>query len=115
MRFLLDQNIDARLIPFLISLGHDVIRIGREHPHDMSDEDILALAHRERRILITNDRDFGELVFRHGQPHSGLILFRLGSAGLPTKIARLTEILTQHGAQLNGFIVATLDSIRVRA
>lgn len=114
MRFLLDQNIDARLVPVLVSHGHAVTRIGRDHPHDMSDEDILALAYREQRVVVTNDRDFGELVFRHGRPHAGVILFRLGSADLPTKVARLTEILTHHGDELRSFIVATPDSVRVR-
>jgi predicted nuclease of predicted toxin-antitoxin system len=114
MRLLLDQNIDARLIPYLDSWGHDVIRIGREHPHDLADDQILALAYAEQRIVITNDRDFGELVFSHGRPHAGVILFRLGSADLPTKVARLSEVLTQYSDQLDHFIVVTLDAIRVR-
>lgn len=112
--------LDARLISHLVAWGHDVIRIGREHPHDLPDEEILALSHREGRVVITNDRDFGELVFRHGQPHAGVILSRLGSADLPTKVARLAEVLEFHGAELHRaelhrFIVVSPDAIRVRS
>lgn len=115
MKFLLDQNIDARLIPYLVSSGHDVVRIGREYPYDLADEEILALAYGARRIVITNDPDFGELVFLHGQAHTGVILFRLGGADLATKIARLTDVLNEHGDHLDRFIVVTLGAIRVRA
>jgi predicted nuclease of predicted toxin-antitoxin system len=114
MRLLLDQNIDARLIPILAGWGHDIIRIGREHPRDLADEDILAIGRRDGRVVITNDRDFGELVFRHGQPHAGVILFRLGSADLPTKIARLAEALARYEEQAAAFVVVTPDAVRIR-
>ena len=63
MRFLLDQSSDARLIPHLRSLGHEATRIARDYPAGLPDSEVLAVAHREERILITDDRDFGELVF----------------------------------------------------
>ena len=51
-----------------------------EHPSGVPDDEVLAIAYRERRILITRDRDFGELVFVYWQPHRGVILLRLGSS-----------------------------------
>ena len=72
MRFLLDQSSNARLIPHLQQLGHDVIRVGREHPPGLPDAEVLRIAHAEGRILITGDRDFGELVFRERRSHMGL-------------------------------------------
>jgi predicted nuclease of predicted toxin-antitoxin system len=77
MRFLLDQSADARLGPHLHGRGHDVTRVGKEYPHGIPDDEVLAIAHRERRILIADDRDLGELIFRLRQPHAGVILFRL--------------------------------------
>src|SRR6266699_58426 len=77
MKFLLDENIDARLLPFLQELGHDVTSVAKDYFYGLFDEDVLAMAHQEHRILITNDRDFGELIFRQQLPHSGIILFRL--------------------------------------
>ena len=115
MRFLLDQSEDARLVPHLQRLGHDATRVGREHPHGLPDEDVLAIASREQRILIASDLDFGDLVVRLGHPHAGVILFRLGATDLATRIQRLDDLLREYADQLDRFIVVTLQSIRVRA
>jgi predicted nuclease of predicted toxin-antitoxin system len=115
VRFLLDQSADARLIPHLLALGHDATRIGREHPHGLPAEDVLAIAYAERRILIANDLDFGDLVVRLGRAHTGVILFRLGATDLATKIQRLDDVLRECGDRFDRFVVVTLQSIRVRA
>jgi|SRR5579875_40933 len=79
MKFLLDESADYPLAQFLRDLGHDVTAIAHEHPHALKDAEVLKIAVSERRVLITNDRDFGELVFRrrlgHGtrQASSGLL------------------------------------------
>lgn len=115
MRFLLDESADARLLPHLRTLGHDVTRLGTDYPAGLPDHRVLALAHTEGRILITNDTDFGELVFRHSQPHMGVILFRLGPyAPLVTQIARLDDVLERHHARLDQFLVVTPQRIRIR-
>ena len=114
MRFLLDQNADARLIPHLRVLGHDVIRIGKDFLPGLPDPQVLAIAYREGRILITEDRDFGEIVFVHRQPHAGVIYLRLGAADLPTKIARLDHVLAHHAAELHRFLTVGRDRVRVR-
>lgn len=114
MRFLLDQSTDARLIPYLHSLGHDATRIGHDHPHGMRDSDVLAVASSEGRILITDDRDFGELIFRQGQSHTGVIFLRLGNdADLDAKIARINHVLTTHIDQLDRFLVVTQEHVRM--
>ena len=102
------------MIPHLQTLGHDATRVGREHPHGLPDEDVLAIAYSEQRILIATDLDFGDLVVRLGRPHAGVILFRLGATDLATKIQRLDDVLREHADQLDRFIVVTLQSIRVR-
>ncbi len=115
MRFLLDQSTDARLIPYLRQQGHDATRIGRDHPGGLPDPQVLAIAVAEQRILLTDDRDFGELVFRQRQPHAGVIFFRLGRyAELSTKIERLDHVLTHYGDQLDQFLVVTEHRVRVR-
>ena len=63
--------------------------IARDHPRALPDEEVLSIALREDRILITNDRDFGELIFRQRLPHSGVILFRLPATALAAKLSRL--------------------------
>ena len=67
MKFLFDQSADFRLIGHLRGLGHDVTAISRDYPHSLADEDVLAIARQERRILVVADRDFGELIFNEGR------------------------------------------------
>jgi predicted nuclease of predicted toxin-antitoxin system len=115
MRFLLDQSSDARLVPYLRRLGHDATRVGADYLSGLSDRQVLSLAQAEGRILITDDRDFGELVFRLRQPHTGVIFLRLGDyADLSTKIERVAHVLTHYPDQCDHFLVVTRTSVRVR-
>lgn len=115
MRFLLDQNADRRLAPYLRSLGHDVTVVAVDYPPGLSDADVLAIAHREGRIIITNDRDFGDLVFRQQAPHAGVIYFRLDSPTFAGKRDRLATVLADYGDRLHQlFITVTESSIRTR-
>ena len=115
MKFLLDQSTDARLIAYLRTHGHDATRIAKEHPAGLPDVQVLAIAHAEGRILVTDDRDFGELVFRLRQPHSGVIYLRLGEySELETKIERLEHVLARYGDQLDHFLFVTRRGIRIR-
>ncbi len=87
--FLLDECMDARLIEFLKSRGYQAKHIVADYSAGISDTRVLAIAEVENYILITEDRDFGELIFRLHKSHSGIIYFRLGEyATLETKIER---------------------------
>jgi predicted nuclease of predicted toxin-antitoxin system len=115
MNFLFDQSADFRLISHLQSLGHDVVAISREYPHSLADEEVLAIARKERRILIVADRDFGELIFHQHRAHAGVIFFRLPGATLQSKIDHLTSVLADYSDHLkrSEFIVVTPGHIRV--
>lgn len=82
MRFLLDESAEYRLASFLRNPGHDVTAIAHDYPAGLADTEVLALARREDRILITNDRDFGELIIRQRLAHAGVIFFRLSDQAL---------------------------------
>lgn len=114
MRFLIDQSAPARVSDFLRALGHDVTRVGADYPEGLDDRDVLAIACSERRILLANDRDFGELVFVHKQPHAGVIYFRLSSTRLAAYEARLTDVLERHQHELDAFLVVTDRTVRIR-
>lgn len=115
MKFLLDESAEFRLAAFLASLGHDVTAIAHDYPSALGDQEVLAIARREGRILITNDSDFGDLVFRDHHPHAGVIFFRLKPESTDEdKIARLGPLLLSHRDQLSKFIVVTERRIRVR-
>lgn len=116
MKFLLDENADRRLVPYLQDVGHDVTTVGEDYPASIRDQEVLALATKEQRILITNDRsDFGELIFRRHQPHCGVILFRfkLEETNIALKKQQLHTVLTQYAHKLQQFIVLTPQQIRV--
>lgn len=114
MRFLLDESADFPLADVLEELGHDVTAIAHDHPHALKDHEVLSIARDERRILITNDRDFGELIFRQRLDHAGVILFRLGDEDLPTKAAWLRRVLARYADRLDHFLVVTERGVRVR-
>jgi predicted nuclease of predicted toxin-antitoxin system len=114
MKFLLDQNTDARLLTYLRQLGHDATQIRRTYPLSTPDPEVLSLAYQEKRILITGDRDFGEWVFRFKHPHAGVIFLRLGTyAPLELKIERINYVLTHYAGQLDQFLVVKKGNVRV--
>jgi predicted nuclease of predicted toxin-antitoxin system len=75
MRFLADESCDFRVVRGLRAAGHDVTAVIEISP-GASDEAVIELAVRERRIFITEDPDFGQLVYASGQPTAGVILLR---------------------------------------
>lgn len=114
MRFLLDENAEYRLALFLRAQGHDVTVIARDYPGAMTDTDILATAYQEQRIVITNDRDFGALVFFKQQAHAGVILFRLEKANILVKQSWLAHVIAHYRDDLQHFIVIDDHGVRVR-
>ncbi len=116
MKFLLDENVDYRLASFLTHLGHEAKAISYDYPYGLKDREVLRIAHGEKRILITNDRDFGELIFSHHLPHSGVILFRLkrGDIHINARKDKLQQVLNEYVDHLQHFIVITPKNIRVR-
>jgi predicted nuclease of predicted toxin-antitoxin system len=114
MRFLFDQSTDRRLAPFLRQWGHDVAVVAVDHPPSLPDTEVLAIARREARILVTEDRDFGELIFRHRRAHTGVIFLRLPPMELPAKVAHLRDLLDRHASHLDQFVVVSERGVRVR-
>ena len=77
MRFLANENFPGDAVTALEAAGHDIVWVRTSGPGS-KDEDILAWAERESRVLLTFDKDFGELAWRVGLPAScGIVLFRL--------------------------------------
>ena len=117
MRFLLDENIDYRLVSFLEGLGHDVTSMIFDYQRGSLDHEVLAIAYRERRILITDDAgDFGALVFQQQLPYAGIILFRLKDeqTNLQLRKERLSYVLSNYSDQLQHFVVVTPQLVKIR-
>ena len=117
MNFLFEQSADFRLIPHLRERGHDVGAVSRNYPPGLADEDVLAIARAERRILVVADRDFGALIFHQRLVHAGIIFFRLPGATLHTKIDHLNRVLEEYDEELarGEFLVVTPGQVRVAA
>ena len=80
--------------------------------NDPGDEEILARAHTERRVLVTLDKDFGELAIVRGIPHSGLV--RLAGIRLAAQADAIKRVLVLYGDQLSEAAVVTVEPARVR-
>lgn len=93
--------------------GHDVWSVYDQSP-GADDSMVIDLALRENRILVTNDKGFGEMVFREGRLHAGVLLLRLEDERPGNKIAALDRVLQAYGEELPGsFAVVTERSIRI--
>jgi predicted nuclease of predicted toxin-antitoxin system len=114
MRFLLDENVDYRLVSFLLKRGYDVTSVAKDYLYGLADEDVLAMATQEHRILITNDKDFGELVVRRHFPHRGVLLFRLKDENIANVQTRLKHVLAHYSDQCHHFLVVTQTRVRIR-
>ncbi len=112
MRFLVDECTGPRVAEWLEQQGHEVFSAFHQ-ARGASDEMLLQRAVAEERILITNDRDFGELIYRAGREHRGVVFLRLNDERTPNKIQVLADLLAQYADQLAGsYVVATETQIR---
>ncbi|HSN85704.1 MAG TPA: DUF5615 family PIN-like protein [Thermoanaerobaculia bacterium] len=114
MRILADENFPVFLIQELRQRGHDVASV-KETLRGASDREILKRAQEEDRLVVTFDKDFGELAYRFSLPaSSGVILFRLSGNDPEIDNARALAAL-ETGIEWSGsFSVVTDDRIRVR-
>ncbi len=115
MRFLADESCDFRVVRALRTAGHDVVAVA-EGTRGAEDDAVIETAVREERIFITEDRDFGQLVYAAAKPTRGVILLRFPSdarADLPTTVA---DLVANHGEKLaESFVVVQPGRIRFGA
>lgn len=112
MRFLGDESCDQAVVRALRAAGHDVLSVSEIAP-TADDEVVIALARDERRILLTEDRDFGQLVYAHGRPTAGIIYIRIAGPERSSVGTRVVAVVEKVGDGLLGAFV-TLSPGRVR-
>jgi len=95
MKFLLDENIGKKVGYFLQSLGHIVSTIRQIGP-GILDYQVLKLAISKKSILITSDKDFGELIFKEKQPHTGIVFLRLQDQTSKNKVRTLKLVFSKY-------------------
>ncbi len=114
MKFLADESIDFPIIHFLRQQGLDVRAVSEEFP-SKEDEFVLNSANLDNRILITSDKDFGELVYRLRKVNRGVILLRIEELYSIEKAELLLKVLLERKDELLGaFTVVKKEMIRIR-
>jgi predicted nuclease of predicted toxin-antitoxin system len=114
MRFLADENFPGEAIRQLERGGHDVVWVRTLAP-GISDADIVAWAARESRIVLTFDKDFGELVWSAGLPmSSGIVLFRLPMPAAGNVGADLVARINERSDWAGHFSVIEPGRVRMR-
>jgi predicted nuclease of predicted toxin-antitoxin system len=112
MRFLVDECTGPAVAQWLREREHDVFSV-YEEARGMDDRDVVQKAFAENRILITNDKDFGERVYRERQPHRGVVLLRLEDERAAIKIDVVRQLLASHADRLaDQYVVVTETRVR---
>jgi predicted nuclease of predicted toxin-antitoxin system len=112
MKFLLDVCVSSRsLQAFLSGQGHDVMSALAIDPK-ASDERLMAFALQDDRVLVTEDRDFGELVFVRRLPHGPIV--RLVELTVDDQVSGMAELLESRSVELTGPVMVTLTRGRFR-
>jgi predicted nuclease of predicted toxin-antitoxin system len=112
IKFLADVNVEKQIVDFLKERRMDIKWVA-EINKQMSNGELMRLSKREKRILITNDKDFGEIVFLQRRLTAGIILFRIKSQDTNKKVKMLKTLLEVYFKKIkNHFVVITEDKIR---
>jgi predicted nuclease of predicted toxin-antitoxin system len=113
MRFLVDECVGTSVSEYLQSNGHIVFSIF-DHWRGADDEELLQKSVFENYILITSDKDFGEMIFKSNKKHKGVILIRCQPNNYKQKIIVLAKLLTNYADKLeNNFVVVTNENVRI--
>lgn len=111
MKLLLDTCVWGGAIKTLEACGNDVVWTGN-WPEDPGDEEILTMAHDEARILVTLDKDFGELAIIKGKPHSGIL--RLVNLSAKQQGSVCLRVIDAYAQELQSGAIITAEPGRVR-
>jgi len=112
VRFLVDECTGPAVARWLRMGNHEVFSV-YEEARGMTDDEIIQKAFTENWILITNDKGFGEKVYRECHPHRGLIFLRLDDEQASSKIETIRQLLEQYADRLaDQFVVVTATQVR---
>ena len=114
MKILADENIEAEIVAALREAGHTVSDIKETSP-GIEDTGVLRVATELGSTLLTNDKDFGELIYRDRLVSTGVILLRFGKLETIERILLLLNVLEEHESEMDqAFTVVTSTGVRIR-
>jgi predicted nuclease of predicted toxin-antitoxin system len=112
IRFIADVNVEKVIVDYLSENGYDIKWVP-DYNCEILDEELLNVANTEKRILITNDKDFGELTFLQKKLSTGIILIRVKGQRAEDKVKLIKRLLQSYSDKLlNHFIVITDKKFR---
>ncbi|MBN2351546.1 MAG: DUF5615 family PIN-like protein [Spirochaetales bacterium] len=112
-QFIADESVDRHIV-LTLRERYEVLSIAEENP-GIPDDAVLGLCEKHQAVLITADKDFGELVFRFKKNHFGVVLFRLPGLQQHEKAVLVDGAVRKHISEMRGnFTVITKDGIRIR-
>lgn len=113
MKFIVDECVGPAVAIWLKQENYDVISVFNDM-RGATDDIVLQKAFQENRILITADKDFGDMIFRQKDQHVGVVLLRLSDQTTPNKIKVLEWLLENHHQNLlYNFVVVTEKTVRI--
>lgn len=113
MRFLIDECTGSKVASWLRGENYEVYSVFEE-ARGMTDDEVLTKAAVENWILITNDKDFGEMIFRERRAHHGIIFMRLDDERAANKIKVLRQLLENYAEKLpEQFVTVTETKVRI--
>ncbi len=114
LSFVADEIFDFAVVKQLRDKGYSVLAIA-ESFFSIPDPQVLQIVTDRKAILLTEDKDFGELVHRLRMPHCGILLVRLLKISSAEKSQRICEVIEKLGNELrNSFSVLSNDQLRIR-
>ena len=114
LRFLVDESSGSKLFRSLKDKGYDTLYCGDMYP-ETPDDVILDAANNDRRVLITNDKDFGEFIVRYKKLSYGVIFLRLKINNPENRIKSVLALIDNFGEKLNkNFVIVSENKIRIR-
>lgn len=109
MRFLANENFPSPTVWLMRREDHDIIEVVAEGP-GTPDEEVLAWARRDDRTLLTFDRDYGDLIFRHRHPAPpGVIYFRIEPTPAEVPAQRVLDLLSSLGDSIRRLFIIVMD------
>lgn len=114
IRILADMNISPKTVGILQQKGWDIVRVSSLLPVNTSDEEILNLAHREDRVVVTQDLDFSALLALSGRDRPSLVTMRMSVSDPETITRRLLAVLPRIEGELRKGCAVTIEETAVR-
>lgn len=114
MNLVADESVDQPIVERLRKDGHLVAAVAELSP-SITDDEVLLMANQRSALLITGDKDFGELVYRLGRVHAGVVLIRLDGLSSDGKAILVSDVLKMRGDEMVGaFSVISPGTVRIR-